>query len=275
MAFPACDNSSVVVQPGDRAFDDPPPFVPTQSATILLNSSSPASTMWANVINSGFLKFVSNAISISGFVVNDPFGFVIFTGHFFNQRLNQYRFVSRSRFGVDRQRRAVTIDQNHNICAFPTTGGTNLFTPQFSIEKCSRLLAEANVPSTKVSLKSIWPFSSMVINNRSQTFINVPSPDRAACLRWQVAFDGYAFGKSFQRAPVTRIHNTPSKQSRGWTLGRPPCLAGGIQGNKSAIKFHCLSVNTTVRSVLDTELVDDRCRFGPQRAVSQAHSSPK
>jgi hypothetical protein len=85
------------------------------------------------------------------------------------------------------------------------------------------------------------------------------TPDSVHCLcrRQHVEPDGKQEGISDHRAPVRKIHNTPSKQPRAGIGGRPPCGLGGGSGKNSEIKFHCSSVSWKSGSVLDPASASD------------------
>ena len=230
MVFPACHNPPVIVEPGDGSLDDPASFVPSEFAAILFHRPHTALAMRTNQIDSLLTKTITQSVRIGGPVIDQTLGLSILHCHFFKQWLDQNHFIATGRSCVDRHGGAMTINLNHNFSTFATAGRPDLITPFF---------AEANVPSAKVSVKLSWLFSSICSSIRCQATRKIPSLVHCWKRRWQVALEGYSFGKSFHRAPVTSTHKIPSRQSRGWTLGRPPFSAGGFQRKRSAIKLHC------------------------------------
>jgi hypothetical protein len=69
--------------------------------------------------------------------------------------------------------------------------------------------------------------------------------------RQQVEDEGKCLGKSFHRAPLRRIHRTPSTQGRVGAGGRPPSGRFGRSGNRSEMRFHCSSVSSNSGSIVD------------------------
>ncbi len=227
MIFPPCDNSTIIVQPGNTALHNPTSFEAWELSTILRRWFDSRLTMRADQIDLIFHQPFAQWVRVGGFVINQSLGLSILQCVFCKQRLDQLDFATAGRFCVDRHRCPATIDEDHDFSAFATTSRANSSTPFF---------AEANVPSAKVSEKSIWPASSIRSKMICQADKSRPSIVHCWKRRWHVALEGYSFGKSFHRAPVTRIQRMPSRQSRGWALGRPPFLEGGVQGNKFATK---------------------------------------
>jgi hypothetical protein len=71
------------------------------------------------------------------------------------------------------------------------------------------------------------------------------------CRRQHVVDDGKCPGKSFQRAPLRRIHKMPSTQGRIGAGGRPPAGRFGRSGKISEMRFHCSSVSSNSGSIVD------------------------
>jgi len=110
-------------------------------------------------------------------------------------------------------------------------------------------LADTNVPSIKVSDKSSLPRSSKSCAKVSSTFFNLPSLTHSWKRRWQVWYGGNRSGKSAQRAPLRKIHNTPFITSRSDLRGLPRVATTGGLSNNGSIKNHCSSVNSSRRAI--------------------------
>lgn len=242
MIFPANDGSSKVVQPTDGPFDDPTAFVAAELSPVLQWRADPRLSVWADQVDSVSLEPPSQAIAVGRFVVDQSLGLSLPQNSIVNQRFNQNRFVSIGRLGLNREWKPLGIHHEHDFRAFAATCRSNLFAPFF---------ADENVPSANVSEKSICSFSSSFMTSRKNACSSSPASVQVLSRKWQVDFEGKVFGKSFQRAPVRNTQRIPSRQSRGCTWGRPPSLAGGSHGNRSAINSHCLSVNSHSESILD------------------------
>jgi len=110
-------------------------------------------------------------------------------------------------------------------------------------------LAEMNVPSIKVSDRSSLPRSSKSCAKVSGTFRSLPSFTHSWKRRWQVRYGGNLSGKSAQRAPERKIHNTPFKISRDDRRGLPRVWISSLFSNNGAIKAHCSLVNSSRRAI--------------------------
>src|SRR4029077_20855310 len=82
-------------------------------------------------------------------------------------------------------------------------------------------LAGTNVPSTKHSLKSNPPASLRCCASAKRIFSKTTDRTQFWKRRWAVWYEPYRSGKSFQGAPVRKIHKTPLNTLRRWLQGRP------------------------------------------------------
>jgi hypothetical protein len=106
-------------------------------------------------------------------------------------------------------------------------------------------LAGANVPSIKASDRSMSPRASKSSAKARRIFSTVPSFTHCWKLRWQVWYDGYLSGRSFQGAPVRNTQRIPLRTSRVLRHGRPrPSLRRGGWGISGYNNCHCSSVRS-------------------------------
>jgi hypothetical protein len=87
---------------------------------------------------------------------------------------------------------------------------------------------------------SIWPRSYR--SSTSCCAMRLKTPCLTHCWNhlWHVWYGGYRWGKSFQGAPVRKIHKIPLKTARGSRVGRPLGSLGGVNSLIiGSIRFHC------------------------------------
>ena len=123
VSFPACDNSSVVVQPGDGAFDNPVPHLTAQLATVLQRRADSRYFVRSNQIDFPLCQLRSQAITVSRLVTNDTLGLSILQNQLIEKWLDQNHFVAVGRFGVDGN--SVCIDTDHHLCSLATMRWAN------------------------------------------------------------------------------------------------------------------------------------------------------
>lgn len=247
------DESAEAVQPRNGAFDDPTPAVPAEFATILSGRPDTFLSMRADEINASLGQTISQRIGIRRFVVDQQVRDVICRRRV-QQRLNQIHLGVVCRIDINGQRQAASIGQDHDLGSLAALGLADVFTPFF---------AGANVPSAKPSRQSIRPLLSSMSSRRFHALSRAPLPVHSAKRRQQVAYDGNRGGRSFQRAPLRRIHKMPSKQALGSAIGRPPLGLGSGLEKRSAISSQCSSLSSGCRSfvlgsVLDPAWLRDR-----------------
>jgi len=122
----------------------------------------------------------------------------------------QHDFSRRGTFQPTSQRKTLTVDQYHPLCALATLGFTRLWRP---------LLVGAKLPSRTHS---------------SHCFSR----------RHQVGGEGNLSGRNRHAAPVCRIHRMPSKQTRFAAHGRPRLFRRCFDcENMGSNSVHCSSVN--------------------------------
>lgn len=129
MTFPACDNSTIVMQPSNGSFCDPAARVATQFATILKRSADTPLPMGTDQIDVLCGQPLAKLVAVGCFVINDTLQLSIFQNQFLKQWLNQNDFIAIGRFGIDSDGDSVRIDTNLHLCSFPTTRWANALPP--------------------------------------------------------------------------------------------------------------------------------------------------
>ena len=239
MMFVTHNYSPKVTQPRKQAFDFPASFVAAQNSAVLCLWTFAVRLVRRNLLDVQFLQLFVERIRIICFVADDSSRSLI-SKSFRNSSFDQFDFVWRSTRRVNGERKTKAVCHCHEFRAFAPLGLSDCEPP---------FLAETKVPSIKVSDKSNLPRSSKSWAKVSNTLRSLPSLTHAWKRRWQVWYGGKRSGKSAQRAPDRRIHNTPFKTSRAGRGGLPRVWISSFFLNNGAIKFHCSSVNSSRRAI--------------------------
>ena len=248
VVFVADGQAAEVEEPGDRAFDFITALVAPQRAAVLQGRFLASPAVGTDQLDPARIHLLANPIGVHGPVVEHSFRFA-FRHSDVDERLQRVHLCVVRRRGERRERRAVAVDEQHDLRAFAFLGVADLGAPFFPGE---------NVPSPIPSSQSICFKWSSFPSSRRQAVTQIPACVHSCRRRQHVAGLGYRSGKSFHRAPVWSTHNTPSKQARGGTLGRPPLEVIGGWGNRSAINFHWESSKNGGGTVLEPVLLGRR-----------------
>ena len=240
------DEATEVVEPTDGAFDLPASSVAAELAEVLLGRADPASAVRSDEVDVAFGEPITQRVAVGRLVV-DEHGRDERRGGRVEQRLDKIHLGCAGRVGVDRERQAAGVGEDHDLGPLAPLGLADHLAP---------FLAGANVPSAKPSRQSILPSRSSRPSSRSQARSSVPSPTHSVKRRCTVERDGNRGGRSFHRAPLRSIHSTPSKHARGSAIGRPPFTLGSGLANKSAISSHCSSLSSACRSSAPGSVLD-------------------
>lgn len=159
IVFPANDEPSKVVQPGEEAFDFPALGVATQAATVIEGGLGAATAVRGQKQDLFFEQSLPQRVAIIGLISNEAQRF------FFHQprgqgRLHQLHFGRRSSFCVDGERKTMSICNGHDFTALAPLGIANFSAPFLAAEK---------LPSRKHSLKSKPPRSCKSLANPRST----------------------------------------------------------------------------------------------------------
>lgn len=250
MEFVASYKTSKVLEPTDRAFHFPSAAVAPQRTTILRPRLGAVTAMRTDQLNATFLQSFPQGIAVRCGVINQTPRLA--TQHsFLEQRLDQGDFVRTSARRVDSQRETLAVGKDHDLGPLPAFGLADL---------CAPFFAEENVPSAKDSSWFTRPWRSSTRTSRAQACCQMPATVQAWWRRQQVEDEGKHLGRSFQRAPLRRIHKMPSTQGRGDFGRRPPCGPTVGFGNRSSIRCHCSSVSSNSGSVVDSAGVSTASR---------------
>lgn len=239
MIFVAHNNSPKVLQPRKQAFNLPTAFVTPELSAILRFGSLAIDFVRRNQLNIEFFQLFIQRIAVIGFITD--YSFRSFVGEpFRNSSFGKFDFVWRSRFCVDGERKTKAVCHCHELRTLAPLGFSN-FEPPF--------LADTNVPSINASDRSSLPRSNKSWAKVSNTFFSLPSRPHSWKRRWHVWYGGKRSGKSAQRAPERKIHNTPFNISRADRCGLPRVWISLAFSNNGAIKAHCSSVNSSRRAI--------------------------
>ena len=239
--FVACNQSAEVLQPTDGTFDFPASAIASQLSAVLGSRLNPVASMRAHQFNAAPSQPSTQQVTVRSRIVDQAAGLSTKYSSC-EQRLNKVHFM-RTRTGcINAERETLGIDENHDLGSLAPLRLADLFTPFFAGE---------NVPSAIASSWFTRPWRSSKRVNRAHAFSQMPSSVHRLWRRQHVVEDGKHLGRSFQRAPLRRIHRTPSTQGRDATTGRPPLGPTGDSGNKSAMRFHCSSVSSNSGSIMD------------------------
>ena len=228
------NQSAKVLQPSKQTFDFPSTSVSPQYSAVLRRRLDAIILMWRDHFDTSlFGQLLVQFIRVVGSVANKFFRHLI--DHSCIQRLvDQRYFMWASAACVHGERNTLSVDNAHDFGAFAAFGLADPEAPFF---------ADTNVASTKPSLRSMPPRSRRSWARAVRTILNTPFLDHCWNRLWHVLFGGYLSGKSFQGAPVLRIHKMPSSTCLCSTQGRP-CSPGPLRdgGRYLEIRFHCSSV---------------------------------
>ena len=232
MIFITHHNSPEVLQPRKQSLDLPPPFVPAKFSAVLRFRSLAIGFVRRNQLNSKFFQLLVQRVRIIRFVTDHLFRSLV-GEPFADGPLDEPNFVRRSRFRVNGERKTKAVCHCHELRTFAPLGFSDCKPP---------FLAEAKVPSMKVSDTSSLPLVCKSSAKVSKTFFSLPSLTHCWKRRWQVWYGGNRSGKSDQRAPERRIQSTPFITSCSSRRGRPRVATTGGLSNNASIKDHCSSV---------------------------------
>ena len=244
--FVTCDEASEGLEPTDRALDDPAFTISSERPTVLRGRSLAAATVRTDELDASLGQALPERITVGGPIVDEPVRQAS-DDRLLQQRLDQSDFAGTGAVDVDGKRQSGAVDQEHKLRALAALGRAVIIAP---------FLAAANVPSAKPSSHSTFPCRSSFKISRRHAQSQTPSFDHCSNRRQQVTYDGNERGRSFQRAPVLKIHRMPSTQSRASARGRPPRGSGAGSLNRSEIKDHCSSLSSGRVGQLSGSILD-------------------
>jgi len=236
MVFVPDNQSSKVLKPSEQAFHFPSAFIPSEFSAVLGIRFFASFTMGCNHLYTTFVEEpIVKWVAVVRFIANQLVRRILRKAAV-DRIFNQPYFVGRSAFHMSGDRKTSSVRDCHDLGALTTLCLADSKTPFF---------AGAKLPSMNASRISILPRS--LRSSTSSWAMRRNTPCRTHCWnrRWHVWYGGYRWGKSFQGAPVRRIHNMPLRTSRGSLEGRPLGSLDGVDATMmGSIRFHCSLVSS-------------------------------
>lgn len=238
--------SPEILQPADQPLNLPSASVSAQNSAVLGLGLGAVAPVRSYHLDALLLERLVKRITVVRSVSDEPMG-TFRHKPCLESMLHKGDFMRRSTLNVDGEWKRSAVCNDHDLRTFAPLGLSNTAPPFFATTK---------VPSMKHSDRSMSPRScrswANACNTRSSTLVSTHRWKR----RWQVWYGGYRSGKSFQGAPVRRIHKMPLSTSRVSRQGRPLPSARrggcGISGSKTA---HCSSVKSNFVSTPEVMMV--------------------
>ena len=236
MIFVSNNQSPEVLEPSKQALHLPSAPIAPQLPAILGFRFFPSFPVRCNHFNTAFIKqLLIKFVAIIGLVANQLIRGILGKAAVYSI-FDKLYLVGRSAFNVSGDRKTSSVCDCHDLGAFATLCLADSKTPFF---------AGAKLPSMNASVISIFPRSFR--SSTSSWAMRRKTPCLTHCWnrRWHVWYGGYRWGKSFQGAPVRKIHNMPSRTFRGSLAGRPLGSLEGIDDTMmGSIRFHCSFVSS-------------------------------
>lgn len=234
MVFIADCDSTKVVEPSEQPLDFPTPAVPAQRPKILgLASIPPVGSDHLDAILGQ--QVLVQRVAVVGLVANQPLR-IAREKSTLKSVFDKSYLAPRSTLDTYGDRKTRAVCNCHDLGPLAFLGFPDTEPP---------FLAGANVPSMKVSERSMSPRVSKSSARARRIFSTVPSRTQCWKRRWQVWYGGYRSGRSFQGAPVRNTQRIPLRTSRVLRHGRPrPSLRRGGVGISGSNNCHCSSVRS-------------------------------
>jgi len=232
-AVVAHDQAPEISQPGKRAFDFPSPSVAAQCPAILGRRFAAVLTMRTDQLDAAPMQSSSQGIAVVGPVGDESSRLGLGTApagtryaHLPKRAFDQGHFRRRGAVQVVSQRNTLAVDHHHPLRALAPLGFADPVAP---------FLAEAKLPSMKLSLQSSWPRRSNSARNCRHTLSHTSCSSHRRKRRQQVAgLTPKSGGRSRHRAPVLSIQRMPSSTARLSFHGRPALEYCGKSGSSLA-----------------------------------------
>ena len=235
-------------QPRIGPLHNPAALVAPQFASIFVTPFFVVLPVGDNQFNPPAAKALPERIRVVAPVRDHPLRFLprradgLWDTDFRQRGFRKRNFSRRGTFQPNSQRKTLTVDQYHPLCAFAPLGFADRRAP---------FLAGAKLPSRKASSHLSRLSWSNAPSSVRQACSHTPSSSHCFSRRQQVEGEGKSSGRKRHAAPVWRIHKMPSKQARFGAGGRPR-LSGrrlGL-GSRGSISTHCSSLNSFCRSFM-------------------------
>jgi len=241
-AVVANDQSPVIAQPTDGAFNDPASSVAAKGTTVLRGWPSAVLVMRSDQLDAPPGQSLAQGVAVVTAIGNHALGLLPRTARTvpspypdrLERPLRQTDFRRGCRVKVVSQRNTRAVDHHHPLRAFPPAGFAHSGAP---------FLAGAKLPSINDSLHFNCCRSFNSLRKARQIASQTPCSSQSRSRRQQVEGCGNSSGRSCQRAPLRKIHKMPSSTLRSGLGGRPPRGRGGRLGSKGRIFSHWASVS--------------------------------
>ena len=231
MIFVANHKTPEVLKPGKQSFDFPPASIGSEFSAILGFGFFTPFAMRRNHFNVSLIKqSLVKSITVIGLIANDLIRSILSKATV-DGGFNKFYLMGRSAFNVSGDRKTKSVCDCHDLGTFATLCLADSKTPFF---------AGTKVPSMNASRISIWPRSYRSCASSWTMRWKPPCSTHLWNHRWQVWYGGYRWGKSFQGAPVRKIHKIPLKTCLRSLVGLPRGSFGGVNSLIiGSILFHC------------------------------------
>jgi len=235
----AHDQTPKISQPGKGAFDFPTTAVSTQHTAILGRGLASVLAVRTDQLDAASMQSLSQGIAVVGPVGDESSRFGLGAApagtryaHLQECALHQGHFRRRRSVQVVSQRNTLAVDHHHPLRALAPLGFSDAVAP---------FLAEAKLPSMKLSLQSSWLRRSNSARNCRHTLSQTSCSSHRRKRRQHVAgLTPKSGGRSRQRAPVLSTQRMPSITARLSFHGRP---ALEYRGRRSSSLVHWESDN--------------------------------
>ena len=236
MVFVSNNQSPEVLKPGKQPLNFPSAPITSKLSAILSRGLFAPSTMRSNHLNTSlFKKLPIKTIAIIGFIAN-KFVRSIVRKTAINCCLNKLYFMGRSAFHMSGDRKTTSVCDGQDLGAFAALCLADSKTPFF---------AGAKLPSMNASRISIWPRSYRSSTSSWAMRWKIPSRTHCWKRRWHVWYGGYRWGRSFQGAPVRKIHKMALRICRESRGRRPLGSFFGVNDTiTGSIRLHCSFVSS-------------------------------
>jgi len=235
MVLPSSHQTPEVLEPSEKTFHLPTPPVSSKCSPILGFGFFSVCLVRGDHLNAQLFKFLIQRVAIISLVANDPFR-ELNQETTLNSFGNQLYFMRRSTVHVQGDRKTRAVCNCHDLRAL---------TPLSLPDSRPPFFAGAKEPSMNASLMSMPPRSRKSSAKVRRISSKIPPFDHVWNHRWQVWYGGYRSGRSFQGAPVRRIHKIPLRTSLGFRRDLPRGSGRSLgDGIKVSSRVHCSSVKS-------------------------------
>jgi len=252
----ADQQSAELTEPGIGSLHDPTSLIAAQFAPIFVSPMRVVLSVRRDQFDATLLQALPQRVGVVAAVGDYTLGLLPWPSlrardmDFGERGFRKRNFCRRGTFQPNSQRKTLTVDQYHPLCALAPLGFADGKAPFF---------AGAKLPSKKLSSHRSRPSASSAPSRARQASSQTPSSSHCLSRRQQVEGEANSSGRKRHAAPVCKIHKMPSRQARFDAHGRPRLSLRRLgTGNKGSINSHCSSVNSFCRFFM-TEAHQSTC----------------